>query len=138
MKKTTSGFTIVELLIVIVVIAILAAISIVAYTGVQERARMSQMKSNFANIEKALELYRAENGELPECQTAVPTDGCALSNIVPLLSASGLPTTNTLYVRGNTSNPHRWSVRFQKADGTFCQMGRNYYPEWWSSAPSCW
>jgi prepilin-type N-terminal cleavage/methylation domain-containing protein len=35
MKRTMSGFTIVELLIVIVVIAILAAISVVAYTGIQ-------------------------------------------------------------------------------------------------------
>jgi prepilin-type N-terminal cleavage/methylation domain-containing protein len=39
--KTSKGFTIVELLIVIVVIAILAAISIVAYTGIQDRARNS-------------------------------------------------------------------------------------------------
>ena len=37
-SKKTSGFTIVELLIVVVVIAILAAISIVAYNGIQERA----------------------------------------------------------------------------------------------------
>ena len=40
-----SGFTIVELLIVIVVIAILAAITIVAYTGVQERAEASALQS---------------------------------------------------------------------------------------------
>ena len=39
MKKTKSGFTIVELLIVIVVIGILAAITIVAYNGIQSRAR---------------------------------------------------------------------------------------------------
>lgn len=38
-NKQNSGFTIVELLIVIVVIGILAAITIVAYNGVQQRAR---------------------------------------------------------------------------------------------------
>lgn len=50
------GFTIVELLIVIVVIAILAAISVVAYNGIQQRARDSQRKSDLAAIAKALEV----------------------------------------------------------------------------------
>jgi general secretion pathway protein G len=60
-----SGFTIVELLIVIVVIAVLAAISIVAYNGVQERARDSQRKQDVASIVKALELYYIDNGVYP-------------------------------------------------------------------------
>ena len=59
------GFTIVELLIVIVVIAILAAITIVAYTGIQERAKFSAMRSDIANINKAIQLYYADNGSYP-------------------------------------------------------------------------
>jgi len=54
MKKVISGFTIVELLIVIVVIAILAAISVVAYNGVQQRARQSKIQSDLTTIEKAI------------------------------------------------------------------------------------
>lgn len=60
-----SGFTIVELLIVIVIIAILAAITIVAYNGIQQRARDTQRKSDVANIVKALEAYYAVHGEYP-------------------------------------------------------------------------
>ena len=56
------GFTIVELLIVIVVIAILAAITIVAFNGVQQRARDSQRKNDLANIAIALKLYNVDNG----------------------------------------------------------------------------
>ncbi len=56
------GFTIVELLIVIVVIAILAAISVVAYTGIQARANDSQVRSAVAQIEKALKLYAIDYG----------------------------------------------------------------------------
>ena len=45
MKRGVKGFTIVELLIVIVVIAILAAISIVAYNGIQSRANNTKIVS---------------------------------------------------------------------------------------------
>jgi len=65
MLKTKSGFTIVELLIVIVVIAILAAISIVAYNGIQERGRFSSMRSDIATLNKAIQLYYADNGTYP-------------------------------------------------------------------------
>ena len=65
MRKSVRGFTIVELLIVIVVIAILAAITIVAYNGIQQRARDSQRSSDIATIIKALELYYVDNGQYP-------------------------------------------------------------------------
>lgn len=52
--KSKVGFTIVELLIVIVVIAILAAISIVAYNGIQSRARDTIRSQDMTSIRKAL------------------------------------------------------------------------------------
>lgn len=52
-----SGFTIVELLIVIVVIAILAAITIVAYNGISTEANASRAKGNAANILKVATAY---------------------------------------------------------------------------------
>lgn len=65
MNHKRHGFTIVELLIVIVVIAVLATISMVAFNGVQERARLSAHKSNLTSIVKAIELYYADNNSYP-------------------------------------------------------------------------
>lgn len=59
------GFTIVELLIVIVVIAILATISIIAYRGIQERARASEAAAGLTQAKKKLELYKIDNGSYP-------------------------------------------------------------------------
>lgn len=70
MKPTTSGFTIVELLIVIVVIAILATISIVAYNGVQNRANDSAIQSDLKNFAKLIEVQKVDLGTYPSSLTA--------------------------------------------------------------------
>lgn len=57
-KQKQTGFTIVELLIVIVVIGILAAITIVAYNGVQERANVQKANSDLATFAKAVRIGR--------------------------------------------------------------------------------
>lgn len=60
-----AGFTIVELLIVIVVIGILAAITIVAYNGVQKRATVTSLISDLANASKRLKLDQVDLGSYP-------------------------------------------------------------------------
>ena len=81
-----NGFTIVELLIVIVVIAILAAISIVAYNGIQERARDSQRKSDLSAIAKAMSLYKVDHGGFPStaygCSSGIGGSGSGWFNVV--------------------------------------------------------
>lgn len=69
MNATTRGFTIVELLIVIVVIAILASISVAAYTGIQQRARDSQRAQDMSTIKKALLMYNADHGGVQSVAT---------------------------------------------------------------------
>lgn len=65
MHYRQKGFTIVELLIVIVVIAILAALVIVAYNGVQNQANDSRRLHDVQEIKSAVEAYRSANGSFP-------------------------------------------------------------------------
>lgn len=93
------GFTIVELLIVIVVIAILAAITIVAFNGVQNRAKNTATQSAVKQVQKLVEAYAAENGSYPStgglgqvytdsgCPFTADDNGVKTANWVPGISA---------------------------------------------------
>lgn len=65
MKKSVKGFTIVELLIVIVVIAILATISVVVYRGIQGRAYDTTVQSDLRQTFARIQQFNIENGRLP-------------------------------------------------------------------------
>lgn len=58
-KRVRSGFTIIELLIVIVVIAILAGVTLVYYNGAKTRAIDAKIKSDFAHLSKAINMAQA-------------------------------------------------------------------------------
>lgn len=60
-----AGFTIVELLVVIVVIAILAAITVVSYNGLTKQAIETTMKSDLKSAASTLEIDNVRNGAYP-------------------------------------------------------------------------
>lgn len=60
-QKSYSGFTIVELLVVIVIISILAAIIIVAFSGIQNRAKQAKIESASGVIRKTLIMDKSDN-----------------------------------------------------------------------------
>jgi len=73
--QTQKGFTIVELLIVVVVIAILAAITIVSYNGITTRANASAVKASAATVQKKAELFASDatTGKYPANFTDIST-----------------------------------------------------------------
>ncbi len=80
MKQNTQykpGFTIVELLIVIIVIAILAAIVIVAYQGITNKANASKYQTDAVTIAKKAEAYGAVNSTY--ALTAAGTDAATIT-----------------------------------------------------------
>ena len=79
--KTTkaSGFTIVELLVVIVVIGILAAITIVSYTGITAKANTSKAVSNANSVLQVANIYAADTGA-----GAFPANAAAINGYTAL------------------------------------------------------
>ena len=65
LKQRTSGFTIVELLIVIVIIGILAGLVITTFVGIQQRARNSERQTDINSVASQLEGYFASHSSYP-------------------------------------------------------------------------
>lgn len=80
-KHKVQGFTIVELLIVVVVIAILAAITIVTYNGITQQANDTAVKNDLANFAKRVEILYVENSQYPEGTLRYESTGVSTGTI---------------------------------------------------------
>ena len=115
-QKRQTGFTIVELLIVIVVIGILAAITIVAFNGVQGRANDTTVKSDLVNIAKQLETIKAGSATT----TYPTTTELANTNKLSVGKDSYDQTRNNLYYCRTTDNANY-------AIGVVSKSGKNMF-----------
>ena len=84
-KLNSKGFTIVELLIVIVIIGILATIGFVSFSSAQNKAKKSKAQATVSQVKSKLGEYYADNNKYPADKTAVAT----------YLTANGGATTAT-------------------------------------------
>lgn len=92
MRKDVSGFTIVELLIVIVVIAILASVTVASFNGVSTRAKASVAKSDLVTLAKQMEFFKAERGVYPSTLETPRNDLAEVLKKAKLYEATRLPS----------------------------------------------
>ncbi len=107
MKK---GFTLIEILVVVAIIAVLAAITVPNYLSARERARDAQRKSDLKQVQNALELYKDGQATLGY-PAALPTPGQPFTGtdsdggtITYLRKMPGDPIGTYPYVYNQTSN----------------------------------
>lgn len=97
------GFTLIELMIVVGVIAILAAIAIPNYLEQSRKGRRSEAMDAVGSVQMALERWRAENTSYAGCTAC--TSGVGTSNYkVDVSNATGTTYTITATKQGKQQN----------------------------------
>lgn len=119
------GFTIVELLIVIVVIGILAAITIVAYNGITNRAKVTTIQSDLSNATNSLESYKIGTST---------TDQYPANSSIAYLKSS--PGTNFTYIVSNTLSPSGYCLIADNNGTRYYSTNTNTTPTLGSSCGS--
>jgi type II secretory pathway pseudopilin PulG len=119
---TTTSFTIVELLVVIVVIGILAAVTLISYTGVSQRAISASLQSDLTNASTQLKMFQVDNGNYPNTiSTNCATNPTTGTNLCLRISSgntytytSSAPYSSFTLVDTNTAS----NTKYQITDST--------------------
>ncbi len=131
------GFTIVELLIVIVVIGILAAIVIVAYTGIQTSAKVTRVYSDMASVNKQVLAYYAQNGSYPVTSTTMGNGAQFLvDSNCPVSTAQTANWVPNLSTQLPQSDPSMKGVGNLAGCYTYLSNGTEYVLSAWNVLPS--
>lgn len=135
MQTRTRGFTVVELLIVIVIISIIITLAVFSYLSVQGQSRDSQRASNISALSDALEKYYEKNGEYPSCsdlrtspkdtlpdldaQTLMMPNNSAANAVVCTHITSSTTSDVISYVSSCSSGSscQSWTLRYKQEDG---------------------
>lgn len=117
LKRNDKGFTIVELLIVIVVIGILAALVITTFTGIQQKARNTERETDIKAMQGQIEAYYAQNGKYPTLGN-MNDDSWRGTNMKGLDKEALRDPKSASYTLADTAAADVYSYHVTASDGT--------------------
>ena len=127
------GFTIVELLIVIVVIGILATLVIITFSGIQQRARDTARKTDINGIQGHLEAYYASTGTYPTL--AMLQDGAFRTKYMKGFDSEALnaPDGTAIDAAAAANGHYQYEAWSDSVGGTACPAATGTSPDFVST-----
>lgn len=110
--RSNKGFTLVEMVIVLAIIGVIAALAIPIYGNIMEKANQTADEANIKTVETAVAVYQAENGALPSIDEETNTEE-AFNELITELHGAGYLKDATLEV-----NSDGRSFTYDKSNGT--------------------
>lgn len=121
------GFTIVELLIVIVVIGILAAITVVAFNGVQDRAKQAKISSDLGQLDRAIKAARTNSGTQLRYITGSAASGAGCWGKADGTDLAALPASDGCWTAYNNALNKISTASGINVNNLKDPLGRPYY-----------
>lgn len=119
-KNIKSGFTIVELLVVIVIIGVLATITLVSFNGVSQKATVASLQSDLINASSQLRMYQINNNAYPTafnssyCPTAPVSDD---KYCIKVSSGNSFDYQN--FTANNSSKPQAFTLTIKNGSTSY-------------------
>lgn len=108
MKK---GYTLIELVVAMTIIALLFTVGVVSYTKANERSRNAKRKNDIEQIRSALEMYRVDKGSYPDLACSAP---CSTWSSASALSSLLIPD----FMPSIPADPGTGDYQYLPTDGT--------------------
>jgi general secretion pathway protein G len=115
--KKQKGFTLVELMVVIIILAVLTGIAIPSYLALRNRAREQATRSEMQNIATAISVYEADHEEFPT--------GVDIGDLEDALEADDLSGTGAYMANVPTKDAWNDDYSYTSADGSSYTLSSN-------------
>jgi general secretion pathway protein G len=120
-RRASEGFTLIEILLVVVIIGILAAVAVPKLTGRKNQADRAAAQASIESISTALKLYELDNGDFPGTLQGLVANPGAKNWRGPYLE-KGVPKdpwgNDYIYQKPGTHNPGGFDLTSYGSDGT--------------------
>lgn len=115
--NSQSGFTLIELMIVIIIIGILVAVAVPNFIGASDRAKVASVKSNVHTVQTNLEAYNIDKGNYPVYSRDFESDTDSRNNMRHMVNPFYGGTTTAAAMNANT-------LAFCHGTGSTCETGK--------------